>query len=308
MPEIFSAIPVVCLSSPRRKETLFSLHCGRLAVSACIPATGSLQLLNQISKIASEMEVFASIPQFIMKGITLSWSRSGKEPKDLLEMAVSDAQFVERLKRKDEHAFLRLYDLHHRTVYRFLMHMTGSITAAEELTQDVFVGILDAMCAGTIGQFDPQKGTWEGYLLGIARNLARAEQRRAHRVVSLDDIMETPEWNQLLLRLCESALQGDVVASLVTRSELKVLYRAILELPEYYREALVLCGLQEKSYRDAATILQCSEGTVASRMNRAKAILAVKLHKSAPNRSDELAISRGKEGTDVRTAIKSNGN
>jgi DNA-binding CsgD family transcriptional regulator len=71
-----------------------------------------------------------------------------------------------------------------------------------------------------------------------------------------------------------------VLALMATRSELRVLYRAILELPEQYREAIVLCGLQEKSYGDAAIILQCSEGTIASRMNRAKTILAAKLRRS----------------------------
>src|SRR5258708_7175483 len=118
-----------------------------------------------------------------MKESKLSWFRNGKEPKTSPELAVSDARLLERLKQRDQHAFLQLYDLHQRTVYRFLMHMTGSITAAEELTQDVFVAILDGMCAGTIGQFDSQRGTWEGYLLGIARNLARAERRKLHRMI-----------------------------------------------------------------------------------------------------------------------------
>jgi DNA-directed RNA polymerase specialized sigma24 family protein len=96
----------------------------------------------------------------------------------------------------------------------------------------------------------------------------------------------------------------DIAAQMAERSEVTVLYRAILELPDHYREAVVLCSLQEKSYRDAATILQCSEGTVASRINRAKAILAAKLRRSAPNKSDEPGILRGKEGTDVGRAIK----
>ncbi len=92
--------------------------------------------------------------------------------------ASSDAELAERLKQRDEHAFLSLYDLHRSSVFRFLMNMTGSITTAEELTQGVFVVILEAMCAGSVGQFDPERGTWEGYLLGIARNLARAELSR----------------------------------------------------------------------------------------------------------------------------------
>jgi RNA polymerase sigma-70 factor (ECF subfamily) len=188
------------------------------------------------------------------------------------------------------------------------MHMTGSIATAEELTQEVFVVILDSMWAGTVGQFDPQRGTWEGYLLGVARNLARSERRRVNRVVSLESVMETPEWNQMLEHLCQKIQVWDVAAVLATRSELRVLYRAILELPSHYREALVLCSLQEKSYREAAAILQCSEGTVASRMNRAKAILAAKLHRSAPYRLGTSTIVGRKEEADVGTAIEANGN
>jgi RNA polymerase sigma-70 factor (ECF subfamily) len=252
------------------------------------------------------MEVSASRIAIQGRTHSLQWSWNVAKPKGSKDNhASSDAELAERLKQRDEHAFLSLYDLHRSAVFRFLVHMTGSIAAAEELTQEVFVVILDAMRAGTIGQFDPQKGTWEGYLLGIARNLARAEQRRAKRVVSLDGILETPEWNLLLRRFSENGRLGDVETLLATRSELEVVYHAILELPEHYREALVLCSLEEKSYRDAAAILQCSEGTVASRMNRAKAILAAKLRRFAPNRSS--ATFRGKEGTDDKKAIAANG-
>jgi RNA polymerase sigma-70 factor (ECF subfamily) len=238
----------------------------------------------------------------------LKWSWVARKREDSKNgIASSDAELAERLKQRDEHAFLGLYDLHRSSVFRFLMHMTGSITAAEELTQEVFVVILEAMCAGTIGQFDPQKGTWEGYLLGIARNLARKERRTLHRLVSLDGILETQEANHLLQKLCEIQT-GDVETLLVARSELTALSRAILELPHHYREAVILCSLEEKSYRDTALILQCSEGTVASRMNRAKAILAAKLRRSAPGRLNMPEGIEGKEGADVGTAIEANGN
>ena len=230
------------------------------------------------------MEVFASMRQFRVKEIGLPWFRNGKEPKDLQGDHASDAQIVERLTRKDEPAFLQLYDLHHKTVYRFLMHMTGSIVLAEELTQDVFVAILDSVRDGTVGKFDPQKGTLEGYLLGIARNLARGERRRTNRIVSLDGVLETPEWDRLYDDHGQKVRAWDVAGLLAMRSEMKALYSAILELPEHYREAVVLCSLQEKSYRDAAMILQCSEGTIASRVNRAKALLAAKLRRPAPNK------------------------
>ena len=233
---------------------------------------------------------------------------AGKSEDAKNSSASSDAELTERLKQRDENAFLGLYDLHRSTVFRFLMYMTGSVGTAEELTQEVFVAILDAMCAGTVGQFDPEKGTWEGYLLGIARNLARTIRRRAKQTVSLDSVLDTPEWNRQLESTCQNIQPWDVATLMATRSELRVLYRAILQLPEHYRGALVLCGLQEKSYRDAAAILQCSEGTVASRVNRAKAILAAKLQRSGTNRVSVSATWRGKEGTNVGTSIKTNRN
>lgn len=230
-------------------------------------------------------------------------SEGGKNGPDL-----PDAELAERLRQRDEHAFLSLYDRHRSAVFRFLMHMTGSITVAEELTQEVFVAILDAMRAGTIKQFNPQKGTLEGYLLGIARNLARAERRRANRVVSLDCVPETPEWERLVNAMVKENSPRDIASVIAAHSEMKILYRAILELPDHYREALVLCSLQEKSYREAAVILQCSEGTVASRMNRAKAILAAKLRRSVYGNGSAPARWGGKEDMDVGTTIKANGN
>jgi RNA polymerase sigma-70 factor (ECF subfamily) len=221
---------------------------------------------------------------------SLLWSRTGNRKKPSKDNAAPEAQLVERLKQRDERAFLDLYDRHRRSVYRFLMHMTGSFAVAEELTQEVFVAILDAMCCGTIEQFDSEKGTMEGYLLGIARNLARQEHRRTHRLVPLESVFETPAWSRFLDKFCRENQMQDAETFLAVQSELKLLYSAILDLPHQYRETIVLCSLQEKSYQEAAAILQCSEGTIASRMNRAKALLAAKMRGPAADEVNASAI------------------
>ncbi len=60
----------------------------------------------------------------------MQWYRTGRRKDGLKkDPASSDAQLAERLKQRDENAFLSLYDLHRSSVFRFLMHMTGSITA-----------------------------------------------------------------------------------------------------------------------------------------------------------------------------------
>ena len=221
---------------------------------------------------------------------SLLWSRSCNKTRESKGDADSDARLVEGLKQRDEHAILSVYDRHRRSVYRFLLHMTGSVASAEELTQQVFVEILDSMCNGTIGQFDLEKGTLEAYLIGIARNLARVEGRRLRRLLSLESGLESPEWNRVLDRFCQENADWDTTALLVARAELTVLYRGILELPDHYREVVVLCSLQEKSYHDAAAILHCSEGTIASRMNRARKLLAAKLRGSVPGEANTPSI------------------
>lgn len=183
---------------------------------------------------------------------------------------------------RDEQAFLSIYDRYSQNIYRYLMHMTGSLAMAEDLTQEVFVAIMQTMSDGHIAGFDPAKGTLEGYLMGIARNLARTERRKGRRLVSLDGVLEAPEWGRILEPSGENSKgMEDSLETVIARAELRVLYRAILDLPRHYREVVVLCCLQERSYKEASELLQVTEGTIASRINRAKTLLAAKLQKSS---------------------------
>jgi len=57
--------------------------------------------------------------------------------------------------------------------------------------------------------------------------------------------------------------------------------QAIATLPENYREVVVLCELEEMSYEEAASMLECPLGTVRSRLHRARALLLEKLREPA---------------------------
>jgi RNA polymerase sigma factor (sigma-70 family) len=61
------------------------------------------------------------------------------------------------------------------------------------------------------------------------------------------------------------------------RESIHLVQQAILSLPEHYREAVVVCDLNEMSYEDAASVLGCSVGTVRSRLHRGRALLIQKL-------------------------------
>ncbi len=70
---------------------------------------------------------------------------------------------------------------------------------------------------------------------------------------------------------------NDPLADLTTAEMLDDLRQAVLTLPLKYREAVVLCDLQEMNYVDAAAVLGCPVGTVRSRLHRARDLLLHKL-------------------------------
>jgi RNA polymerase sigma factor (sigma-70 family) len=55
------------------------------------------------------------------------------------------------------------------------------------------------------------------------------------------------------------------------------MHHAVLNLPAHYREAVVLCDLQELSYTEAAEVLGCATGTIRSRLHRGRTMLIEKL-------------------------------
>jgi RNA polymerase sigma-70 factor (ECF subfamily) len=63
---------------------------------------------------------------------------------------------------------------------------------------------------------------------------------------------------------------------------------AVLELPQEFREAVVLCELEEMSYEEAASALDCPVGTIRSRLHRGRALLLAKLEmlRDVPRRAN----------------------
>jgi RNA polymerase sigma-70 factor (ECF subfamily) len=189
-----------------------------------------------------------------------------------LTVPSSESDLLRRMLSGDEDAFTVLYRLRQSAVYRFALQMTGKVTVAEDVTQEVFMALMEH---GT--RFDPSRGTLASFLYGIARNLLlrRLEKDRATEELT-DTIEDYPG-------------DVDLLQDLTRRETVEQVRRAVLSLPGAYREAVVLCDLQDLSYQDAATALDCPVGTVRSRLNRGRAMLAKKLGFAAPVKAAEGA-------------------
>lgn len=180
----------------------------------------------------------------------------------------SDSELLRLMLAGDEEAFTALYRRRQGGVYRFALRMSGSEALAEDVAQETFMVL---MREG--GNFDPARGSVAAYLYGIARNhVLRAFERERALVPfdeEADEVADAPHENLVA--------RPDPLGDLTRGEMVERLRLAVLALPRHYREALVLCELEEMSYAEAAAVLSCAVGTVRSRLHRARAMLADKM-------------------------------
>jgi RNA polymerase sigma-70 factor (ECF subfamily) len=188
---------------------------------------------------------------------------------------VPDDELLRRVTAGDARSFADLFGRRHADVFRFAMHMTASVSTAEDIVQDVFLIVMrDA------GRYETGRATVRAWLCGIARNCVRQRLERDRRLESVDLTGD-------LEPASDDGGPLDPLADLLRAERVEALRQAIHTLPLPYREALALCDLQEMSYAEASAALGCPVGTVRSRLHRARALLAGKLTASglAPLRS-----------------------
>jgi RNA polymerase sigma-70 factor (ECF subfamily) len=197
---------------------------------------------------------------------------------------LSEPQLLRLAISGDEDAFAALYERLKSNVYRFALHMTGSASLAEDVTQDAFITLMEEGA-----KFDESKGQVLSFLLGIARNFVRRAYRSQARITSLVTENEQGEEVELVL---ESG--HDTVADVLRGETVDLVREAVQSLPPHYREVVVLCDLCEMSYAEASAQLDCNLGTIRSRLNRAHNLLAKKLEtRTQPSGTQAGGIIQG---------------
>src|SRR5262245_21213614 len=135
------------------------------------------------------------------------------------------------MKLKDEQ-----YEQYRGIVFRFAMQMTGSTSIAEDVAQEVFLFLMQ-----NPKSYDPDRGSLTAFLLGVARNFTLQMLRKQ---TTLEGLGEE-----------EDAAGSTPLSELLHDERMARMKRAILSLPEDYREVIVLCELSELSYEQAAGVL-----------------------------------------------------
>src|SRR5438034_11115084 len=193
-------------------------------------------------------------------------------PARVVIAPMSDHALLEATRAGDEDAFAELMGRYRNQITSYIYRMTNDYDAAVDLAQETFLRVYRAA-----GRYQTTHA-FSTYIYRIATNLAISElrKRRRRRLVSLTGLVTSTEGEELrdFDAPDEKPLQD---ISLVDSERKQVVKRAISTLPEKYRAPLVLRDVEGKSYDEIAAILRTSEGTVKSRINRARNFLREKM-------------------------------
>ena len=156
-------------------------------------------------------------------------------------------QFISSRKRED---FSVIYQRNHQELFRFIRWLSGDRELAEDITQNVF---LKVFCKPQL--FDPNKSL-KVWLFSIAKNHWKNELRkRGVAKLHQENTPESDESEQVF-----HAVSSD------TPSETTRLNQAMNSLSSAQREVVVLKYTNNLSIAEIAAFLNCSEGTVKSRL------------------------------------------
>jgi RNA polymerase sigma-70 factor (ECF subfamily) len=178
----------------------------------------------------------------------------------------SDLEWVRGALAGDRTAFAALVRRHQRALHRYLLRMVGSPDDALELTQDAFLRAWQAL-----SQWTPE-AEFRTWLFRIGRNAALDLLRRRGTVefVPLDDTFERAHAGAGPERQAQAS------------QELRQLEAGLARLTAEHREILLLREVEDMSYEEIGRVLSLSEGTVKSRLARARAALMQQLRSDAP--------------------------
>jgi RNA polymerase sigma-70 factor (ECF subfamily) len=175
-----------------------------------------------------------------------------------------DDELMTQARFGDNDAFAELVNRHKDMVVNYLTRLTGGRLDAEDLAQETFLRLF------TAASDYRNQGKFKGYLMKIATNIALSHARKTKRQRILFAVFSSEE---SAVRVDQRTPQSQLLAS---EAQLMLL-DALAALPWRFRVPLVLRETEDLSYETIAGILNCSQGTVKSRISRGRSRLKKKL-------------------------------
>lgn len=185
-------------------------------------------------------------------------------------METPDTSLIERARARDHQAFAQLVERYKDRVVNYLARITGCRDRAEELGQETFVRFYQQL------RRYRDEGNLVAYLMRIATNLVRSEERRKRRWQLLEPIFSHSETFVGVTATGGHPAPGPQICLLAREAQQQVV-DALASLDLLYRAPLVLREIEGFTYLEIATALDTSEGTIKSRLHRGRQLLKEKL-------------------------------
>jgi RNA polymerase sigma-70 factor (ECF subfamily) len=201
-----------------------------------------------------------------MAELSVSKSIGDQEAVDQDAVAVeSDAELIAAYLAGKEEAFNRLVMRHHRTAFNLAYRFLNDYDDANDIAQEAFIRVHKSL-----KRFKGNCSfkTWlYKIVLNLSRNKYRWKKRRGEFTkVSLDHPGTNPENNPM--DVPDEAMSVDRE---IKRKEIQArIEESLNRLPAEYREILVLRHMEGLTYTEISELLGCAEGTIKSRLHRAR--------------------------------------
>ena len=182
----------------------------------------------------------------------------------------SERKFIERLAQRDERAFNELVELYETRVFRLVLRMLGRRDEAEDMAQEVFVQIFKAV---STFRGDSKLSTW---IYRVSVNLCKNRMKYLARRHSEGEDELEPVAERTALDEAKGVTFGDIAQPdrMVEGYQIeRVVQQCIAELEPDFREVLILRDLEDLSYEELSEITGLPDGTVKSRLHRARSML-----------------------------------
>jgi RNA polymerase sigma-70 factor (ECF subfamily) len=185
---------------------------------------------------------------------------------------MDDHALLEATRTGDEAAFQELVKRYRNPITNFVYRMLNDYDRAVDLAQETFVRVYMS------AERYQANYSFSTYIYRIASNLAITDlrQRKRRRLIPIPSFFSDKDGEEMEMELPDErqVMQDE---AMIEDERRRAVSRAIASLPEKYRAAIVLRDIEGKSYEEISEVLGLSDGTVKSRINRARNLLKEKL-------------------------------
>lgn len=178
-------------------------------------------------------------------------------------MSLQEASLIEQSKAGDIDSFEQLILAHQKKAFNIAYRILGNLEDANDVTQEALLKAYKG-----ISKFNG-KSSFSTWLYTIVTNTSMDFIRKNRKtiVTYLDREYETEEGSYKTQVYSDQETPEEILEK---KEVQKLVNDAIEQLSDEHRKIIVLRDIQQFSYQEIAQILNCSEGTVKSRINRAR--------------------------------------